>query len=75
MNASVASLALGAFLSVVVLSCRWWWCFKIDAKTGEKTNKRGLVVKGEDRLVRFQVDQNKLFEGEGKGNKLKMSRY
>ena len=50
-------------------------CYKVDAKTGEKTNKRGLVVKGEDRLVRFQVDQNKLFEGEGKGNKLKMSRY
>ena len=43
--------------------------------TFQPTNKRGPVIKGEDRLVQFQVDQNHLFETVGKGNKLKMSRY
>ena len=50
-------------------------CYKINEDTFLPTNKRGPVIKCEDRLVSFQVEQNHLFQTVGKGNKLKMSRY
>ena len=49
-------------------------CYKINEDTFLPTNKRGPVIKCEDRLVSFQVEQNHLFQTVGKGNKLKMSR-
>ena len=55
--------------------CSFGKCYKVDSVTGKKTNKRGLVVKGDDRWMSFQVEQNQLFKTVGKSNKKIMNKY